>query len=91
MKYLLLAYCTLDLTNAAWVPPPKAARDWKTASDLANSDIDKMSLQDKITMASGMGWTKGGCVGNIADIKSLPQFKGECAYFFLLGINPSLH
>ncbi|KAF7345699.1 Glycoside hydrolase family 3 protein [Mycena venus] len=50
---------------------------WAAAYVKANAAVQKMSLQDKVNLATGVGWENGHCVGNTPAISSI-SFPGLC-------------
>ncbi|KAF8166141.1 glycoside hydrolase family 3 protein [Mycena galopus ATCC 62051] len=50
---------------------------WAAAYVKATAAVQKMSLQDKVNLATGIGWEKGHCVGNTPAISSI-AFPGLC-------------
>ncbi len=50
--------------------------DWKAAYAKANAALAKLSNQNKVGLATGIGWTAGPCVGNTAAIPAIgyPEF-----------------
>lgn len=66
--HTLLALLTtgLALTNAQ-----STSSSWTTAYTKANASLAKLSLSDKISIVTGVGWNKGPCVGNTAAISSI--------------------
>jgi beta-glucosidase len=47
------------------------ATDWATAYTKANAALAKLSTNDKINIVTGVGWSKGPCVGNTPAIGSI--------------------
>ncbi|KAF8898513.1 glycoside hydrolase family 3 protein [Infundibulicybe gibba] len=56
---------------------PNMSPEWSAAYVKAKAAVAKLSLQDKVNLATGVGWQKGNCVGNIAAISSI-SFPGLC-------------
>jgi len=50
---------------------------WKAAYIKARTVVGNMSEDEKVTLVTGVGWTNGPCVGNIAAIPSI-KFPGYC-------------
>ncbi|KAJ7190406.1 beta-glucosidase [Mycena pura] len=50
---------------------------WATAYTKATAAVQKMSLQDKVNLATGIGWENGHCIGNTPAISSI-SFPGLC-------------
>lgn len=44
----------------------QARADWAAAYAKAATALTKLSNTDKVNLATGIGWEKGPCVGNIA-------------------------
>lgn len=66
--------------------------DWATAQSKANTALAKLSLNDKINIVTGVGWSKGPCVGNTPAISSIgyPQLclqDGPLGVRYANGIN----
>ncbi|KZV77867.1 hypothetical protein EXIGLDRAFT_784668 [Exidia glandulosa HHB12029] len=59
--------------------------DWAAALTKAKAAVAKMSTQDKVNLATGIGWMVGACVGNIAAIPSI-NFPGLCVEDGPLGV-----
>ncbi|KAJ6501213.1 beta-glucosidase [Mycena vitilis] len=51
--------------------------EWAAAYVKATAAVQKMSLQDKVNLATGVGWENGHCVGNTPAISSI-SFPGLC-------------
>lgn len=80
---LILSLLTLTLAT-----PSLAALgdgDWASAHQKAATAVAKLSSSEKITLVTGVGWQKGGCVGNIAAISSI-GFPGLCLQDGPLGL-----
>jgi beta-glucosidase len=45
--------------------------DWASAYSKAATALAQLSNTDKVGLATGLGWQKGGCVGNVAAIESI--------------------
>lgn len=45
--------------------------DWAAAYTKAQTALAKLTNANKVALATGMGWEKGPCVGNIAAISSI--------------------
>ncbi|KAF7309220.1 Glycoside hydrolase family 3 protein [Mycena kentingensis (nom. inval.)] len=50
---------------------------WAAAYTKASASVARMSLADKVNLATGVGWENGHCVGNIPAIASI-GFPGLC-------------
>ncbi|KAJ7159012.1 glycoside hydrolase family 3 protein [Mycena crocata] len=50
---------------------------WAAAYVKATAAVQKMSVQDKVNLATGVGWENGHCVGNTPAISSI-SFPGLC-------------
>ncbi|KAH7104209.1 glycoside hydrolase superfamily [Auriculariales sp. MPI-PUGE-AT-0066] len=59
--------------------------NWASAVTKAQAAVAKLTTQDKVNLATGTGWEKGTCVGNIAAISSI-SFPGLCLEDGPLGI-----
>ncbi|PPQ70745.1 hypothetical protein CVT24_000856, partial [Panaeolus cyanescens] len=58
---------------------------WKAAYAKAQAALPKISLRDKINLATGLGWQKGRCLGNVPAISAI-NFPGLCLQDSPLGI-----
>ncbi|RPD81819.1 beta-glucosidase [Lentinus tigrinus ALCF2SS1-7] len=64
-------------------PPPaqtsiaNIAPEWAAAYTKAQTTVAKLSLSDKVNLATGVQWEKGPCVGNTPAISSI-NFPGLC-------------
>jgi beta-glucosidase len=45
--------------------------DWAAAYSKAATALAKLSNTQKVGLATGVGWQKGGCVGNLAAIDAI--------------------
>jgi beta-glucosidase len=45
--------------------------DWATAYSKAATALAKLTNANKVALATGVGWQKGPCVGNVAAISSI--------------------
>ncbi|CAN8102085.1 unnamed protein product [Discula destructiva] len=61
------------LTSALALTIPATAQtfDWTAAYSKANTALAKLSLQDKINIVTGVGWSNGPCVGNTQAVPSI--------------------
>ncbi|TEB39167.1 cellulose-binding beta-glucosidase [Coprinellus micaceus] len=59
--------------------------EWRTAYEKARTAVSKLSLNDKVNLATGVQWRKGPCVGNTPAISSI-GFPGLCLQDGPLGI-----
>ncbi|KAF6766400.1 cellulose-binding beta-glucosidase [Ephemerocybe angulata] len=59
--------------------------EWKTAYEKARTAVAKLSLNEKVNLATGVQWRKGVCVGNTPAISSI-NFPGLCLQDGPLGI-----
>lgn len=50
---------------------------WDMAMQKSKAVVDQMTLDEKINVATGVGWQEGACLGNIAAIPRL-NFTGLC-------------
>ncbi|OBZ82958.1 putative beta-glucosidase L [Choanephora cucurbitarum] len=69
-----------QLVNAKVTP-----LSWDDAYDKAKSLVDKMSLEQKVNIATGVGWENGPCVGNTIAVEEL-GFPSLCLQDSPLGI-----
>ncbi|EJD55142.1 hypothetical protein AURDEDRAFT_140808 [Auricularia subglabra TFB-10046 SS5] len=72
-------------TSATSTPTAVPTGDWAAAISKAKAAVAKMSTQDKVNLATGIGWMVGACVGNIAPISSI-NFPGLCLEDGPLGV-----
>ncbi|TFL07851.1 glycoside hydrolase superfamily [Pterulicium gracile] len=56
--------------EASKVILPDFAPAWKTAYERAKQHIADYSLEEKVNVATGVGWEQGRCVGNIPAIRN---------------------
>ena len=85
----------LLLSTILWIATPILGAagdgDWATAYSKAATALAKLTNANKVALATGIGWEKGPCVGNIAAISSIgfPELclqDGPLGYaLFLLG------
>jgi beta-glucosidase len=59
--------------------------EWQAAYVKAQAAVTKLSLQDKVNLATGVGWMNGHCVGNTPAISSI-NFPGLCLEDSPLGV-----
>ncbi|KAI5121415.1 hypothetical protein M0805_003187 [Coniferiporia weirii] len=59
--------------------------EWAAAYVKAKTTIANMSLEDKVNLGTGVGWTNGACVGNTPSISSI-NFPGLCLEDSPLGV-----
>jgi beta-glucosidase len=64
-------------TTRAATPTSNVSPAWQSALAKASSAVSKLSLADKVNLATGTGWQNGKCVGNILPISSI-GFPGLC-------------
>lgn len=65
----LLALSFLALATPLFAAPGDG--DWATAYTKANAALAKLSNSQKVSLATGIGWQKGPCVGNLAAISAI--------------------
>ncbi|KAJ7025486.1 beta-glucosidase [Mycena alexandri] len=61
---------------------------WAAAYAKASPAVAKMSLQDKVNLATGVGWENGHCVGNTPAVSSI-AFPGLCLEDSPVGVRDS--
>ncbi|KAF8973771.1 glycoside hydrolase family 3 protein [Flammula alnicola] len=79
---------TTSTTSTTSVPsstPSNMSPEWQAAYTKAQAAVQKLSLQDKVNLATGVGWQNGNCVGNIPAISSI-SFPGLCLEDSPLGV-----
>ncbi|KAK0465356.1 glycoside hydrolase family 3 protein [Desarmillaria tabescens] len=67
---------------------PKATNmspEWQAAYTKAKASVAKLSLEEKVDLATGVGWMNGNCVGNTPAIPSI-SFPGLCLEDSPLGV-----
>jgi beta-glucosidase len=64
-----LAVSILAYATAAFAAPGDG--DWASAYAKAATAVAQLSNTEKVGLATGVGWKKGGCVGNLAAISSI--------------------
>ena len=69
-----IAVCALAVVQGA---PTSNERSWKEAYAKAESVVNQMSLEQKVGLATGMGWENTLCVGQTFESKS-PDFPSLC-------------
>ena len=69
-----IAVCALSLVQGA---PTSNQRTWEEAYAKAESIISQMSLEQKVGLATGMGWEKSLCIGNTFESED-PAFPSLC-------------
>lgn len=65
---------SLAIPLLAYATPIFAAAgdgDWASAYSKAKTALAQLSNTQKVGLATGLGWQKGGCVGNVAAIDSI--------------------
>lgn len=65
--------------------PANISPEWKAAYVKAKAAVPKLSLEDKVNLATGIGWQLGNCVGNTPAIASI-NFPGLCLQDSPLGV-----
>ncbi|KZV95241.1 glycoside hydrolase family 3 protein [Exidia glandulosa HHB12029] len=70
--------------NRVFVKKPEA-EDWKRAIARAKSFLKGWSVEEKVSLATGVGWSNGPCVGNIPAQPS-HNFPGLCLQDSPLGV-----
>ncbi|KAK0456280.1 glycoside hydrolase family 3 protein [Armillaria borealis] len=79
---------TSGATSTSSVSIPKATNmspEWQAAYKKAEASVAKLSLQEKVDLATGVGWMDGNCVGNTPAIPSI-SFPGLCLEDSPLGV-----
>ncbi|KAI7860847.1 beta-glucosidase [Circinella umbellata] len=69
-----IAVCALAVVQGA---PTSNERSWEEAYAKAESVVNQMSLEQKVGLATGMGWENTLCVGQTFESKS-PDFPSLC-------------
>ncbi|KAF8078406.1 beta-glucosidase, partial [Lyophyllum atratum] len=67
------------------VSPANMSQEWTAAYTKAKVAVAKLSLTDKVNLATGVQWQKGNCVGNTPAISSI-SFPGLCLEDSPLGV-----
>ncbi|RDB28467.1 putative beta-glucosidase L [Hypsizygus marmoreus] len=65
--------------------PSNLSPEWAAAYGKAKVAVAKLSLTDKVNLATGVGWQNGNCVGNIPAVSSI-SFPGLCLQDGPLGV-----
>ncbi|TFK40959.1 glycoside hydrolase family 3 protein [Crucibulum laeve] len=65
--------------------PSNMSPEWAAAYTKARTAVVKLSLQDKVNLATGVGWQNGHCVGNTPAVSSI-SFPGLCLEDSPLGV-----
>uniref|UniRef100_A0A8H7Y5H2 beta-glucosidase n=1 Tax=Psilocybe cubensis TaxID=181762 RepID=A0A8H7Y5H2_PSICU len=65
--------------------PSNMSPEWASAYTKAQAAVKKLSLQDKVNLATGVGWQNGNCVGNTPAVSSI-SFPGLCLQDSPLGV-----
>ncbi|CAA7266631.1 unnamed protein product [Cyclocybe aegerita] len=65
--------------------PPNMSPEWQAAYEKARVAVARLSLQDKVNLATGVGWQNGHCVGNTPAISPI-SFPGLCLQDSPLGV-----
>ncbi|CAO3696011.1 hypothetical protein G6F70_002472 [Rhizopus microsporus] len=79
---------TAILIIYAWIKPTEHKinlRSWDEAYTMARTMVDRMSLEQKVNIATGVGWKNGPCVGNSYAISN-PDFPSLCLQDAPLGV-----
>ena len=63
--------------------------NWASAYTKANTALAKLSNAQKVSLATGVGWEKGPCVGNLAAISAI-GFPALCLQDGPLGVRYAL-
>jgi len=84
---LLIAFTIIPIANCA-VPPND--NDWNSAIQKAIAFISNLTNTEKVSLATGVGWQKGPCVGNTPAISRM-NFTGLCLQDSPLGVRFALN
>ncbi|KAK0208537.1 glycoside hydrolase family 3 protein [Desarmillaria ectypa] len=79
---------TATTTSTSSASIPKAnnmSPEWQAAYKKAEASVAKLSLEEKVDLATGVGWMNGNCVGNTPAIPSI-SFPGLCLEDSPLGV-----
>ena len=76
---------TTSSTAASSSPPVVGTDAWAAAYQKANAALARLTNEEKVGIATGVGWMKGPCVGNVAGISKI-GFPSLCLQDSPLGI-----
>lgn len=79
--FYLAAVCGLSLTT----PALSQTFDWSAAYTKAEASLAQLSLEEKVSIVTGIGWGDGPCVGNTEVIQSI-SYPDLCLQDSPLGI-----
>lgn len=86
MKLLsLTTVSALLLTTVTAAPAPSGPLSWDSAYEKAQAIVGKMSLEQKVGLATGKGWEKTLCVGNTFEATN-PDFPSLCLQDSPIGV-----
>lgn len=66
-------------------PETRGAGNWTYAVEKARAFVARLTLEEKVNLTTGVGWTNGRCVGNIPPIERV-GFDGLCLQDAPLGV-----
>lgn len=73
--FVLLA--VLAVYSCAALKGPPSDNDWTVAIQKAKSFVGNLTLEEKVNLATGIGWNNGPCVGNTPALSRV-KFPGFC-------------
>ncbi|ODN77488.1 hypothetical protein L202_04662 [Cryptococcus amylolentus CBS 6039] len=86
------SYHTSDITYISpQIPAPinathaNPSSNWTAAHEKARSYLSSWTLEEKVSLSTGVGWEQGRCVGNIGAVES-QGFRGLCLQDSPLGV-----
>ncbi|CEG79535.1 hypothetical protein RMATCC62417_13987 [Rhizopus microsporus] len=88
IPFLSTIAITVLLVIYAWIKPTGHKvnlRSWDEAYTMARALVDKMSLEQKVNITTGIGWEKGPCLGSTYAISN-PDFPSLCLQDAPLGV-----
>ncbi|KAK7058250.1 hypothetical protein VNI00_001881 [Paramarasmius palmivorus] len=88
MVFPVLGLLAFALAAFARQEPANLSPEWAAAYTKAKTAVSRLSLNDKVNLATGVGWMNDHCVGNTPAISSI-SFPGLCLQDGPLGIRKS--
>ncbi|GLB36355.1 putative beta-glucosidase [Lyophyllum shimeji] len=76
---------TSSAPTSSSTSPANMSPEWTAAYTKAKAAVAKLSLTDKVNLATGVQWQRGNCVGNTPAISSI-SFPGLCLQDSPLGV-----
>ncbi|KAK0233415.1 glycoside hydrolase family 3 protein [Armillaria fumosa] len=76
---------SVSIPKGVSVTATNMSPEWQAAYTKAEASVAKLSLQEKVDLATGVGWMNGNCVGNTPAVPSI-SFPGLLALDSPLGV-----